>query len=358
MKTMRLLCLVLAIALAIPAMGLAITDEEGAAWALEHGWVQPAETVASATQKKVGGVNFGAIEWTPELQKAAVCQFLKGGKYLGDPSFAQNETGNNYREMFQLATSLNNVPTNTNLEMVLDTETLHLLGVSEAGTGKTLAMQQNPNVSVSWCRQLRAADEETYNYYCSYGVTINGKVYVFSAADLETAEGQERLLNLFDKYYPTLASSWMGYAMNFAGLTDEAAIREAKLAYIAGRFAAGSMVIYEIIPSEIIITAPFLMNMAPQMMNGFQFVTAGEGMPKYAYTLELDESFLDMLVDYKASVIATEEGAAAVAAYYAGPMFQQLDAYCAQYGAPTSLQFAMMPNSAAGLKTQTTYIPE
>ena len=31
--------------------------------------------------------------------------------------------------------------------------------------------------------------------------------------------------------------------------------------------------------------------------------------------------------------------------------------YCAQYGAPTSLQICMMPGTAAGLKTQTTWTP-
>jgi hypothetical protein len=38
-------------------------------------------------------------------------------------------------------------------------------------------------------------------------------------------------------------------------------------------------------------------------------------------------------------------------------MYPMLDQYCAAYGAPTSLQLALIENNAAGLKTQTTYIP-
>ena len=95
-----------------------ISEAEYKAWAeangyvykpAENGWVlNPEENgymellpdiVSSATLNKAGGVNYGAIEWSDELRIAAVKEFLKGGKYLGDASFAQDETGNNYREM-------------------------------------------------------------------------------------------------------------------------------------------------------------------------------------------------------------------------------------------------------------------
>ncbi len=128
-----------------------ITDEQGAAWAEANGYVktdsvtsatssaEPTEettdTVTSATDAKQGGVNYGAIEWDTELQEAAIKEFLKGGKYIGDASFLQDDTGYNYREMYQMATVRDGKPVNTNLEMVLDSDTLHLIGVSEAGTG-------------------------------------------------------------------------------------------------------------------------------------------------------------------------------------------------------------------------------
>jgi hypothetical protein len=158
--------------------------------------------------------------------------------------------------MYQMATVFNNMPNNTNLELVLDIDSLALLGVSEAGTSKTLHMQQNPNVSISWCRQLRPHEEETYNYYCSYGIQFDGVVRIFTPADMQTEEGKAKLLNLFDKYYPTLATSWMGYAATFAGLTDEVAITAAKLGYIEKQLNGGAMVIYEVVPTRIIVTAP------------------------------------------------------------------------------------------------------
>ncbi len=355
----KIVALLLALLLALPAAAMAeMTEAELHAWALANGYVKAeVDALSSATTNKAGGVNFGAIEWTPELQVLAIKEFLKGGHYLGDAAYAQDETGWNYREMYQMATVYGNMPNNTNLELVLDADSLSLLGVSEAGTSKTLHFFSNPNVSISWCRQLRPHEEETYNYYCSYGVQFDGVVRVYTPADLETEEGRASLLNLFDKYYPTLATSWMGYAAAFAGLTDEAAITEAKLGYITKQLNGGAMVIYEVIPTRIIITAPFLINMSPSMTNGIKFVTVQEGETRYAYDLLLNESFLDALVAYKAGYIATEEGKAEVEAYYATGMYPMLDGLCAQYGAPTSLSIALMPNTAAGLKTQTTWVP-
>ena len=355
----KFLAFLLAAMMLLPCIATAeMTEAELHAWALANGYVKAeVDALTSATTNKAGGVNFGAIEWTPELQVMAIKEFLKGGHYLGDATYAQDESGWNYREMYQMATVYGGMPNNTNLELVLDIDSLALLGVSEAGTSKTLHFNYNPNVSISWCRQLRPHEEETYNYYCSYGVQFDGVVRIFTPADLQTEEGKAKLLNLFDKYYPTLATSWMGYAATFAGLTDEAEITAAKLGYIEKQLTGGAMVIYEVVPTRIIITAPFLINMSPSMTNGVQFVNQMEGEKKYAYDLLLSESFLDALVDYKNAYLATEEGKAAVEAYYSTGMYPMLDGLCATYGAPTSLQICMMPTTAAGLKTQTTWEP-
>ncbi len=355
----KFLAFLLAAMMMLPCIATAeMTEAELHAWALANGYVKAeVDALTSATTNKAGGVNFGAIEWTPELQVMAIKEFLKGGHYLGDATYAQDESGWNYREMYQMATVYGGMPNNTNLELVLDIDSLALLGVSEAGTSKTLHFNYNPNVSISWCRQLRPHEEETYNYYCSYGVQFDGVVRIFTPADLQTEEGKAKLLNLFDKYYPTLATSWMGYAATFAGLTDEAEITAAKLGYIEKQLTGGAMVIYEVVPTRIIITAPFLINMSPSMTNGVQFVNQMEGEKKYAYDLLLSESFLDALVDYKNAYLATEEGKAAVEAYYSTGMYPMLDGLCATYGAPTSLQICMMPTTAAGLKTQTTWEP-
>ena len=355
----KILAIVLAVTVFLVALAMVyMTENERHAWAQANGYVKAeVDALSYATVNKVGGVNFGAIEWTEELQVMAIKEFLKGGHYLGDASFAQDESGWNYREMYQMATVSGTMPSNTNLELVLDVDSLCLLGVSEAGTSKTLHFQQNPNVSISWCRQLRPHEEEIYNYYCSYGIQFDGTVRIFTPDDLQTEEGKAKLLNLFDKYHPTIATSWMGYAASFANLTDEAEITAAKLAYIEQQLNAGAMVIYEVVPSRIIITAPFLINMSPQMVNGLNFVTQQDGEKKYAYDLLLTEEFLDTLVAYKADYIATEEGKAEVEAYYASGMYPALDQVCETTGAPTSLEICMMPNTAAGLKTQTTWVP-
>lgn len=80
------------------------------------------------------------------------------------------------------------------------------------------------------------------NYYCSYGIQYNGKVRVYTLDDLNTTEGQDALINRCDKYYPTLASTWAAHGKGLADVTDAAALREAKLAYITNTLQRGSMV--------------------------------------------------------------------------------------------------------------------
>ena len=334
-------------------------DVDYEAWAAENGYVKMGEELASsATDKKAGGVNFGAIDWDAELQTAAVREWLKGGPSVQDAAYAQDESGYSYRNMFQMATCYNNVPMNTNLELVLDAESLSLLGVSEAGTGKTIQFTANPVVSVSWCKQLREADEAAgYDYYSAYGLTYQADVKLYSAADLETEEGQKALINLFDKYYITYAQGWGAYYKCFAEGTDEAAINAGKLTYITNVLNSGAYVVYEVVPSKIIITAPFMICMAPTMNNAVKFTTVQAGDDKYDYNLDITDEFIDMAIAYKNAYMADEANKTAVEEYYATGMYPMLDEYCAQYGAPTSLECVLMDNSCAGLKTQTTYIP-
>lgn len=345
------------------------TPEEYAAWAEANGYVlNPEENgyaklspelATAATVSGVGGINYGCIDWSEDLQKAAVREFLKGGMINADPAQAQDDSGYNYRNMMQMATSYNNVPNNTNLELVLDIDSLHLLGVSEAGTSKTIEFAENPNVCVAWSRQISVSEEEMgYNYYCSYGMSYYGQVKVYSSADLETEEGQNALLNLFDRYYVTGASFWMGYTKGIEDWTDEAAVREAKLTYITNTMASGSLVAYEIIPTRIVITCPVVILMAPVYMNALTYGTVQEGADKYGYELGIRDEFFDQMIAYKAEWMADEANAKAMEEYYSGPMYQQLDGALAAAGMEfTHLTLAQNPASVAGFKTQTTYTP-
>lgn len=345
------------------------TDEEYAAWAEEHGYVlDPEENgymklspelATAATVSGVGGINFGCIDWSEDLQKAAVREWLKGGVTNTDPAQAQDDSGYNYRNMMQLATSYNNVPNNTNLELVLDIDSLHLLGISEAGTSKTIEFAENPNVCVAWSRQISVPEEEMgYNYYSSYGLSYYGQVKIYTSADLETEEGQNAVLNLFDRYYVTGASFWAGYTKAITDWSDEAAVREAKLAYITNTLASGSMVAYEIIPTRIVITCPFVILMAPVHMNALEYGTVREGDDKYGYDLGISDEFFDMLIAYKAEWLKDKANVKALEEYYSATRYQQLDAAIAAVGMDfTHVSLAENPASVAGFKTQTTYVP-
>lgn len=343
------------------------TAEEYAAWAEANGYVlKPEENgymklspelATAATVSGVGGINYGCIDWNEDLQKAAIREWLKGGMINADPAQAQDDSGYNYRNMMQLATSYNNVPNNTNLELVLDIDSLHLLGVSEAGTSKTLEFAENPNVCVAWSRQISVPEEENgYNYYGSYGMSYYGTVKIYSAADLETEEGQNAMINLFDRYYVTGASFWMGYTKGIEDWNDEAAVREAKLAYISNSMASGALVAYEITPTRVVITCPAVLLMAPQYFNAVNYGTLKDG--KFGYELGIRGEFFQQLIDYKAEWVKDAANAKAMEEYYGGAMFQMLDGALAGAGMEyTNLQLAQNPDSVAGFKTQTTYTP-
>lgn len=345
------------------------TDEEYAAWAEEHGYVlNPEENgylklspelATAATVSGVGGINFGCIDWSEDLQKAAVREWLKGGVTNADPAQAQDDSGYNYRNMMQLATSYNNVPNNTNLELVLDIDSLHLLGISEAGTSTAAELAENPNVCVAWSRQISLPEEKMgYNYYSSYGLSYYGRVKLYTSADLETEDGQNAVLSLFDRYYVTGASFWPGYTKGVTGWNDKAAVREAKLAYITNALASGSMVAYEIIPTRIVITCPFVILMAPVHMNALEYGTVREVDDKYGYDLGISDEFFDMLIAYKAEWLKDKANVKALEEYYSATRYQQLDAALAAAGMDfTHVSLAENPASVAGFKTQTTYVP-
>ena len=75
------------------------------AWAKGQGYVKGedfymvtgVDAITSATVSGKGGINFGDIDLSDELKKELILEYLKGAE-------------GNYREMYQIATSYNNVP--------------------------------------------------------------------------------------------------------------------------------------------------------------------------------------------------------------------------------------------------------
>ena len=343
-------------------------EEEYRAWAEENGYVlnpeengyilRPEEIATSATEEMTG-FNFGAIEWSDELRKAAIRDFLKGGTTVADPVYAQDITGYNYRNMMQLATSFNDYPSSINLEMVLDIDRLTLIGISEAGISGTLQFAANPNVSVSWIRQLDDTEREAgYDYFSSYGLSFYGTAKVFGEQDFQTEDGQNELIRIFDTYADTERSFWASYSASFAGIAADNDIRNCKLDYIYEMMSGGQLTVYEIFPKRVVITAPFFLLLAPQYTNALKYTTPQAYGNKYAYTLGISNEFFDLAAQYKNEYLSVEANAKAVEQYYSSAVFTELDAVCQQFGLPSHLEMCIADNNCAGLKTQTTYIPE
>lgn len=108
-----------------------------------------------------------------------------------------------YREMYTLGTSFNNVPLTSSIEFVYDPSNMHFYGTSDLGTEKLEQLKRNDSVSLSWVRMLtpeELAAGETY-FSISQGVQVNGKAVVI---DPES----DRYEEIMKIYIPTMGREY------------------------------------------------------------------------------------------------------------------------------------------------------
>lgn len=187
-----------AAAAALTAAGLAVPAiaEEGEEDAVEEGAAgEMPDTITGAST-----VIDEALQLTQEEIRELALDYLKGWPLKTD------EDGNevySYREMYAIATSYNNHPGLSQVEFVLDPNTLKLVCSSEKGTEKCEHIKYNPEVVLYWYYQIPAEEYVAYSndYFNSYGVQIKGTARFLSldeegardkaAAYLETLYGAE-----------------------------------------------------------------------------------------------------------------------------------------------------------------------
>ena len=216
------------------------------AWAKGNGYVKAedfsmvtgVDAVTSATVSGQGGINFGDVDLSDELKTALILDYLKGAE-------------GNYREMYQIATSYNNVPTIGSVEYVLDPSDMTLFGSSETNTAKLNNMNLNPQVDLYWTRQIRAGDicSEAVpvlpSYFMSYGVEITGTYKPIRFAELSEEEIPVYVAKAH-YYFETLDTT-----AQLAAMDDESLY-----AYLC----QSPMNFYQIVPSRIVVTSPWFLN--------------------------------------------------------------------------------------------------
>ena len=216
------------------------------AWARGNGYLKAEEyqmqagvdAVTSATVSGVGGINFGDVELSDELKRELILDYLKGAE-------------GNYREMYQIATSYNNVPTIGSVEYVLDPADLTLFGSSESNTAKLNNMNVNPNVDLYWTRQIRVGDTCSEampvlpSYFMSYGVEITGTYKPIRFAELSEEEIPVYVAKAH-YYFETLDTTAQLAAMD----------NDALYQYLC----ASPMNFYQIVPTRIVVTSPWFLN--------------------------------------------------------------------------------------------------
>ena len=237
----KTIALFLSLLIALSCMAVAFADDAAADGYFkgEDYYMQPGvDAVTSATESGVGGINFGDVDLSDELKKELILEYLKGAE-------------NNYREMYQIATSYNNVPTIGSVEYVIDPADLSLFGSSESNTAKLNNMAINPQVDLYWTRQIREGDicsEEMPilpTYFMSYGVEITGTYRNIVFAELSEEEipvfvGKART------YFATLSNT-----AKYAEMSDEE---------LYDYLCNSPMNFYQIVPSRIVVTSPWFLN--------------------------------------------------------------------------------------------------
>ena len=216
----------------------ALAKGQGYVKASDYQMITGADAITSATVSGQGGINFGDIDLSDELKTALILDYLKGAE-------------GNYREMYQIATSYNNVPTIGSVEYVLDPSDLTLFGSSESNTAKLNNMELNPNVDLYWTRQIRAGDicSEALpvlpSYFMSYGVEITGTYRAIHFAELSEEEIPVFVAKAHT-YFETLDTT-----AQLAAMDDESLY-----AYLC----SSPMNFYQIVPSRIVVTSPWFLN--------------------------------------------------------------------------------------------------
>ena len=216
----------------------AFAKGQGYVKAEDYSMVVGVDAVTSATVSGQGGINFGDIELSDELKKELILDYLKGAE-------------GNYREMYQIATAYNNVPTIGSVEYVLDPADMSLFGSSETNTAKLNNMNDNPNVDLYWTRQIREGDlcSEAMpilpTYFMSYGVEYTGTYRRIVFSELS----EEEIPVFVEKarvYFATLSNT-----ARYAEMSDEELYD-----YLCG----STMNFYQIVPSRIVVTSPWFLN--------------------------------------------------------------------------------------------------
>ena len=201
----------------------ALAKGQGYVKAEDYQMVTGVDAITSATESGVGGINFGDIDLSDEMKQALILDYLNGAK--GD-----------YREMYQIAPSYNNMT---------------LFGSSERNTAKLNNMNLNPNVDLYWTRQIRVGDicSEAMpvlpSYFMSYGVQITGTFKAIHFAELSEDEVPVYLAKA-RTYFTTLDTTAQLSAMDDEGLY--------------GYLCTSNMNFYQIIPSRIVVTSPWFLN--------------------------------------------------------------------------------------------------
>ena len=274
--------------------GCSVSDKDGKAWAEENGYVKAedynivvgGDADTSATASGVGGINFGDVAWTDALIKEALKEYLKGHEY-DDGTY-------NYREMYQIATSVNNVPQISSVEYYMNPETFNFFGFSENNTGKLNDMVNNENVAMYWTRQLRETDKTSVpDYYKSYGVEIQGKVVIHSVEEVATMTDAEitALAKDVRAYYKSLNSmpQYWDTTYNKNGVTYISNDKTLLETAFASQMGKG----YSIVPTKIVVTSPYMLYMVYNPTDdNFKIAGCAE---EYKF---LPKTFLKQLLNY------------------------------------------------------------
>lgn len=167
--------------------------------------------------------------------RGVILDYLRGWPLTtdeaGDPVYS-------YREMYAIATSYNNHPGLSQVEFILDPDTMKLLASCEKGTEKCEHIKYNPEVVLYWYHQIPEADyvAGANDYFNSYGVQIKGTAKALTLEDDGAAE-------FASKYMATMrgAEAW------------DATPEEDKQQTIAMLFEVNDWI--EVTPSKIIVNS-------------------------------------------------------------------------------------------------------
>lgn len=273
------------------------------------------DAITGATAKREATSGAFSLTKTKEGQ-ALLLDMARAFIWTGDSKF-NGKTVLGGRQMYSIATSYNNMPESITAELTSEffpeTGTFLFYGTTAKNSGKILrARKSGTGVSVSWVKQLREEEVRNYgfNYYDSYGISMDADLEVITSDDINTKDKAHndkmirRLADILGKSMTTI-KEW-SLLWNFDPKLKGKALEKAQESAIRDFMSYED--VYIVKPRKMIVIGYFYRPLMINDRNAFVYTDYALDSSKKGFNLPTDPGYLAALRDTNCACTVSPKG--------------------------------------------------